>query len=417
MPLHDHDHAQEVRFGLGKKRGGDWLSVALAKNSDGAAELALICACCSPVSTSRWEQQVLEAAVGVDWARVESMSRRHRVGGMVAKALRQVGLPIPPDVARQAQAIAFASLRQCAEAFRVRKAFAVAEIPLLFLKGVALEQRVYGSIGTRHSNDIDVVIPQDQVLTAWAVLAEAGYAQTRPSKPLASSVLAEFMRTTKDSSHFHAETRVMLELHWRISDHDPTLKLPHPNTWQEVQIRPGGSLTTLRDDALFIYLCAHGSAHAWARLKWLADIAAMLSASDDHGEHLWRTALAAGADRTVAAAIILSSEMFHTALPPGFTPPRSIRLRLLLALSRRMMAPRAGDPELATTRWRAWAEPMAAFLSARGSQARYQILRQLFVPGEDIALLSLPRGFGFLYPLMRAPLWFWKRSPLSRRRI
>ena len=35
---------------------------------------------------------------------------------------------------------------------------------------------------------------------------------------------------------------------------------------------------TLGADDLFAYLCAHGAYHAWFRLKWLADIGALLAA-------------------------------------------------------------------------------------------------------------------------------------------
>ena len=40
-------------------------------------------------------------------------------------------------------------------------------------------------------------------------------------------------------------------------------------------------LRTLGEEDLFAYLCMHGALHWWHRLKWLADINALLGAQND----------------------------------------------------------------------------------------------------------------------------------------
>lgn len=42
-------------------------------------------------------------------------------------------------------------------------------------------------------------------------------------------------------------------------------------------------LRTLGDEDLFAYLCIHGALHWWNRLKWLADVNAMLASTPKGG--------------------------------------------------------------------------------------------------------------------------------------
>lgn len=382
-------------------------------NPTGDAAFALLCACCAHAPDRG--VRIRERADGVDWQRVAAMARRHRVQGLVAQALRYAGVRVPPDLAQEALRIAQTSLAQSAESLRIQALFRNAGIAVCFLKGAALAYRLYGSVAARQSIDIDAMVPVERVPDCWAILASEGYTQRIPAAPLSGHGLRAFMRASKDSTHHHAAKRLVLELHWRISDIDGTTALATPATWQDVAIVPGRSLTTLGDEALFVYLCAHGSGHAWSRLKWLADIDAMLTSASDGGAALWRAAMTCGAQRSAATAILLAHDLLGTSLPPGFHPKRSYRLDMLLALSRHMLRPRDGDPELRQTRWRAIAEPLAALLAARSVRAAMSVLGRLTIPAEDIALLQLPRHLAFLYPVARVPLWVWKRSRWSPR--
>src|SRR5262249_40375230 len=78
----------------------------------------------------------------------------------------------------------------------------------------------------------------------------------------------------------------------------------------------GAGLRTMGDEDLFAYLCMHGAVHWWYRLKWLADINALLTAvSDDGVEHLIRVAEAKGVGRAVAQALLLCRRLLAMPLP------------------------------------------------------------------------------------------------------
>src|SRR6266516_2650317 len=71
---------------------------------------------------------------------------------------------------------------------------------------------------------------------------------------------------------------LVLELHWSLTSNSLLMPLDLYMLCSRSQtIRVGSaSFTTLSDEELFLYLCVHGSVHMWFRLKWLADIAALL---------------------------------------------------------------------------------------------------------------------------------------------
>ncbi|MDO7843153.1 nucleotidyltransferase domain-containing protein [Sphingomonas immobilis] len=382
----------------------------------GAAEFALLCACCAwPLSAVRLAA-ARSAASDVDWERFARLAWRHRVDGQVAVALREAGLAVPDAIQARARKSAFAALRDCTEAARIRDAFAVAAVPLVFVKGVALSQLVYGASTVRHAKDIDAVVPEENVAEAWDLLAAMGYRRTIPAQAFTADTLRAFMAFSKDSTHRHPVNGAEVELHWRLTGAAGDLDLPPPAEWQRVTVSADTAIDTLGDAALFVYLCLHGTAHGWARLKWIADVAALIERNrGPAAPDLWAEAQDRRAELAAVTAIVLAQELFGTEPPRGFVRPKSWRLERLLAMSRNMMMPRSGDPPAHKTPGYDWTERWATLLLARSWRQRLGVVHRFAVAGEDVGLLQLPGRLHFLYPLLRLPVWAWKRSRWSPR--
>ncbi|MEG3164436.1 nucleotidyltransferase family protein [Sphingomonas sp. PB2P19] len=205
-------------------------------------------------------------------------------------------------------------------------------------------------------------------------------------------------------------------MHWRVSDDLADAALPGEHRWQAIGVNATVRLRMLGDDDLFVYLCTHGAAHLWARLKWLADIAALIGGSADGGVRYWAVARGAGAERSAASAMILANRLLGTPLPDGFVAPRSWRLRMLNHLALRVMLAGGGATELAATPYRGWAEIAAKALIATRWRNRVAILRRLAVSGEDVGQLGLRGGLRVLYPLVRIPLMIGRRTARRKRR-
>lgn len=367
-----------------------------------------VCACLAPGA------EPLPDAAGIDPELLARVARRHQVSALVAARLTQAGQPVPGRLAKQADAAQRRALKQLGLALDLVAVLERAGICTVLLKGVALSQRAFGSPLLRGAVDIDLLVRPQDVGAAWQALARAGLRQVTPPTPLEGARLALFCRAAKDSLHRYPVGGPVLELHWRLSDELAEPLMPPDAALTMIALAPGRSVRVLDDPTLFLYLCTHGAAHGWARIKWLADVAALLHHSPDGGHALWQHAAAKGGTIAAGSAVILAQELFGLAPPSGFRRPRGVRIAVLLWLARRIQRAGQGARELEPTPWRGWAEMLAKMLVAAGWRQRLSVLRRIGLASEDIARVPLPDPLIWLYPVLRVPLLVYRRA--ARRR-
>jgi len=283
-------------------------------------EFKLVAACCRwPPSPEREAAVRVAAGDSVDWPFLLRVTRRHRVEGLVHDGLARAGIAVPGDtgaaLAAAGAAVALENLAFAAEAHRLRRAFDSAGIDFLFVKGVTLAMLAYGTLALKRAVDIDMAIAAPAQGAAFALLAESGYRCVEPG-PEASE--AEILAWTARNKHSAWRLgSILVELHASLVDSPRLLlgvSLDSPR--REVAVSGGISLPTLAADELFAYLCVHGATHAWSRLKWLADVNALLSDADD-GDlvRLHRRSVELGGGRTGGQALLLCNALFGLALP------------------------------------------------------------------------------------------------------
>lgn len=353
-----------------------------------------------------------EIARSADWTVVLAAARRHRVEGLVHAGLKAASIqppaPVATALARRAAAIARENLVQTAESVRLADMLRERGIEPLFLKGVTLAMLAYGTLGVKHSRDIDLLVPPGQAMAAIAVLRRAGY-ELAEVRFRDETRLATAIKVLYEVEMRHAVKGTLVELHWRLFDFEHVLKPLHaPGIARAVPVGSFG-LPTFGDLDLFAYLCVHGARHGWARLKWLADINALIARRDAVAiEALYAGAMTRGAGRGVAVTLLLCEELLGLALRPDFAH----RLRAdrwtswLLALARDIL----GHPMTLDERPIAKMKLEAAqvLLQTSWRDARAVMSRQWTGTTERLAV-PLPRRLFFLYGLIRPPLWLARR--------
>ena len=343
-------------------------------------------------------------------------ARRQRVVGLVYDALLAAGVPLPTapaaEFARRAQAISRKNLLLAAETCRLQELLDTAGIPSVALKGVALAQLAYGSLKLKHTRDIDLLIPPDRALAAMALLERDGYALSFPSNHLSATQRRAVVRYSREVAFVHPDNGAFLELQWRVADNPKLLNEVHAaSPTQNVVVADGLSARTLARDDLFAYLCIHGAYHAWSRLKWLADLNAFIAATDADVMHLHRHAQAKGAGFCSGQALLLCQRLFALPLPDNLASELqgTARVRKLYAIAADTMADRARGEGggNAPAVWRGfWTQ----FLLGQGWAFFAAQCRTASVGIIDVISLPLPPYLHFLYPLLRLPLWLWRRA-------
>jgi hypothetical protein len=181
-----------------------------------------------------------------------------------------------------------------------------------------------------------------------------------------------------------------LELHTALADHPrviPSIGLSSPR--QAVEIAPGARLQTLGRDELFAYLCVHGGSSAWFRLKWLADLAALLAGEgEDEISRLYHRSEALGAGKAAAAGLILVHRLFGTPVAAHRLAAweRNAAVRWLVRASLLSLSGRRGEMELhEVPRGTAWIH-VAQFLLVPTTVGKAKELRRQWVLSREVRL-------------------------------
>lgn len=387
-------------------------------------EFALVLACAAwPPSPARNLAVSRSAAGAIDWPRLLRIARRHRIEGLVHDGLKRAEIGLPPEIAAELReasaAIARDNLAFAAESIRLQGLLEEAGTQFLFVKGVTLGVLAYGTLGVKHAWDIDLLVAPEDVLATAELLTGAGYRRIRPDPDLSPEQFRIWNALSKESTWRNDRTGLHVEIHHALVDNPHFLagvSLSSPR--QAVRIGSGAMLATLSTDHLFSYLCAHGASHAWSRLKWLADIAALLKEmTPAEISHLHARALELGAGRSAASALILCSELLGLALPPELEA-QLYRDRAALWLARiglNRMLTGNGETELHSTALGTVPLHLSYFLFLPGWRYKLQELRRKLLSPADRSTIRLPRGLRFLYPLMLMPRWLAYRVRLARR--
>ena len=383
-----------------------------AHRSEISAAFAFVCACADPLDSPQPGDRRFFPDGNLDGAAIAAIAaiaHRHQLVPLVVETLRRCNRPIPAALAARHDSLA--PLRSAREAIRLRTLLMADGIEPLFLKGSTLAVLAYGALDRRQFSDIDLLVDPADARRAATVLETAGYRIPGGAHEDLSERVARALPLAKDLAIRHPGNGQIVELHWRMTDNPHERPVRDHDAVQWVELAPGAAVATLATEALFAYICSHGAAHLWARLRWLADVAALLAREPDGGDRLWHAAVARRQTRAAASAILLAERFFDTAPPPAFRAPVSLRLMLLVALSRRTIEAGGGTTELARSRWRGWAEMTGKLLVASSAGDLGGWIMRLLFSASDQDGTDRSRFWFVLHPLQRIP------KLLKRRRL
>lgn len=304
-------------------------------------------------------------------------------------------MALPLDASRAAAPLLAAGDRQSGRAVRQLAALASLTealrregIPFLILKGMVEAVANWHNPALRGAQDIDLFIPPSQAWRVWAVLQDLGYSPRDSLECLGVQGL-----NSSELKFHHQERQILLELHWRFS-HSPALFSPTIDAMLpsrcEVPFH-ALSLPTLPKTERFLYLCAHGCGHGWAKLVWLSDVAETLRTMDDaEARRILETATRLGMVRQVSVAAALAETLLGAPRPAVLPiPDRAARHLFRRAVHDMLTAPEHVHSAHYLSRWRLLRESL---LYADGPGAWGLVLATMLAPGqmEYLACRRLP---------------------------
>ena len=209
------------------------------------------------------------------------------------------------------------NLALAAELFRVLEALERHGVCATPYKGPILAAEAYGDAAMRQFSDLDIIVPQRQIVAAHDALLALGF------RPVVCGVEPQAAgRQVPGQYAYQNNTETMVELHTELTLRYFPRRLDLAELCgrrEFVQVAGRPVLTFSSDDTLLL-LCVHGSKHFWERLGWIADIAALTRASRPVD---WAIAMKRarkwGIRRMVLLGAGLAEQLFQAPLPNEVT--------------------------------------------------------------------------------------------------
>lgn len=296
------------------------------------------------VAATRWPHDeaalaaIRDAAAAItDPARLLALTGRHHATGLVARALGHcppfAGTPLHAAIAAEAREQAAEQFRQLVQTRAAIAALRKAGVAVASIKGAPVALCLYGEAGLRRSVDIDLLIDRADLTRAAAVLERGDYRRSAPPHDASPRRVHASLRRGKDWGFDHFGSDTGIELHWRLFQNPMLLGGVSVRDAVEAEVAPGIALPVLPRRLAMLHLVAHGAEHGWSRLKWLADLCALLRKAPEAAERLLDDAAGHALVDVTAAALRLCHEIYATPLPPR-AAARGWRAARLLAIAR-----------------------------------------------------------------------------------
>lgn len=207
--------------------------------------------------------EACSALVEAEWQELQEIARIQRISALLHSRLHRFdgGHPdIPPSLREPLAKIfqertmrnlfLFAEFRKIAEALKARN------VPVIVLKGMHLAAAVYGEIGMREMDDIDILVPRDQLQAAANALVEIGFVSKEPLD-------VEFWAQKQHHlPRLLNETNTVVEVHWNVTwPGDSRVLLDLEGVWDRAQTLTiaGCEVLALSPEDLLLHLCIHAS--------------------------------------------------------------------------------------------------------------------------------------------------------------
>jgi hypothetical protein len=346
----------------------------------------------------------LEQFDEADWTTFIERALAHGTTSLVCRNLLALDVEFLPAELMAAceahlaasEAAAVRALTQLAE---VIDALAANGIDALPYKGPILALQAYGDPAVRESRDLDLLIRQDDLWNALAVLGRLGY-RSDSILGLRPRRIADYYAYNGHDILF-AQDKLPIEPHWALAPRTFCTELDTARIFDRaisIETAEGRRFSCFAPEDSLLTAAIHGGKEQWSRLLWVADVAGLLHAHALDWAAVLERAREAGCLRMTLLAAELARDLLGARLPDHVQ--RSIREdRVVARLVERVRADlftQTAAPSVFTLTQFRW------HLRERPADRWRYAARTLFVARvPHFRNIDLPDWLSFLYPAVR----------------
>ena len=350
--------------------------------------------------------------ISLDSARFLDLVYHHQVVPIVFRNLddaarHETPEPLLSKLRDRALVASKKSFRRVVETIRLTTELQRFDIDVRILKGVALSIHAYGDATLQDSIDIDLLVPVAQVFDAEKVLLQCGYRRIVPHARLTPRRISWVLNHAHHFVFAHSQSRDPVELHWGLTGNPYKHEAFAVGRTSTTRLQVGSNqIPSLAPEEMFLHACLHGAEHCWSRLKWLAQIAAMLRAmTPEEFRAIVTRASELGVNAELSAAVALANH-YHLAGPPD----AEVTLESSRAVDRIVTRSVRAIDEGADHSNNAIADFRDAWRAGSSFSYRRNLIERTIIREESWNIVDLPDSLFFGYALLAPIAWFQHRN-------
>lgn len=254
------------------------------------------------------------------WEWLADVASRHRLTPFIHRHLTDVApgrCPAPLRRAWEEETLRVIgwNMRLVNELAAVAGMLRESQIPLLCLKGPALDAAYYGNRRLRLSVDLDLLVRSADVQRAGEQLRRRGF---QPQFELSRRWWPVFLRRFVELAFSRESPSQLIELHWGLHPPGYSLTPSCDAVWDraELVLVDKCPVQTLGPEDNLQYLCLHAARHNWQKLIWLVDIAELVRQRPSlDWERVLSPITPGPAGRPLRVSLLMAAKLLDGAIP------------------------------------------------------------------------------------------------------
>lgn len=331
----------------------------------------------------------------IDWVVFSQLADYHRLQPVVADAFSKMGQAVPDEVRNQMQhdlrRNAVRNLLLTSELIDLTARFDERGIPVLPYKGPMLAA-VTGNRLPRQFNDLDILLHEQDLSKATALLQERGYHSRH--------------ELSWEHSFYRDDSQLDVDLHWAFTGPQFYFPLNFKEAWAERRevILSGRPLPTLGKEHTVLVQCINASKDYWPFpfLDHILDLARLLIVEDPDWDRLFREARQLRCERIFLLGIYLANTLFAAPIPDA-VGKRIKKHWTVSGLGAEIICQLNVRNQVVKSRVAKECFRARIREDIRDQWPYYMNMKSFLVTvnEKDYALLRLPRRLSFLYYVLR----------------
>jgi Uncharacterised nucleotidyltransferase len=338
----------------------------------------------------------------IDWAKLVSLAAAHSVRPQLVQALWKLNwVGVPAEIRQSLSDFQLLhkrrSLLLAGELIRVSDALTQKAIRFATFKGPSLAAGLYGDLSLRECNDIDLIVEEQHILQAEAVLGLLGYRSVLGSSVFRGAFLSyqkQFMFVREN------EPSLAIDLHWDFVGTFVPFPVSSAEIWHDLeQVQIGGRVVpTLGRADLALLLAGHGAKEGWRCLAWVCDFSKLIEENPDlDWSGLLDRARRRGCGRSLLVGWQLAAQLLGTRVDVHLLGLAENNMRARLVSEAVVRQIRIGYPVPASDRQLSSLELCENWLQRARSIGHFLVTRTI----GDYVSMPLPRRLWRIYHLTR----------------